>query len=203
MASSERAHSFFLLKKFNTRLDVVRECIASALAQDWEPLEILVVDDGSTDESPAIIRSFGDRIRTFSTAHQGGNVARNLLLREARGSWIQYLDADDYLLPGKISRQLEEGGGLSEVDVLCGPVWREDYTRERLRSLAPDPVVRPPDPCRQVLFTLAPQTNGVLWRKTALEAIGGVFCPDARPDGGSAIATPSTSRNPAEEVPWR
>src|SRR2546421_12547046 len=80
--------------------------IQSALAQTYEPKEIIVVDDGSTDGSLDVIKSFGDSIRWETGPNRGGNVARNRLLALARGSWLQYLDADDYLLPDKIARQI-------------------------------------------------------------------------------------------------
>lgn len=151
----------------------LRQCIQSALEQDWNPKEVIVVDDGSTDESPEIIRSFGGAIRAFLRPHSGGNHARNLILREARGAWIQFLDADDYLLPQKISCQLAEAGNPEAYDVLAAPVWREDYSRDCARSVSPDLATQPPDPCRQILRFQALQTNGGLWRKEALARIGG------------------------------
>ena len=76
--------------------------IESALAQTWRMREIIVIDDGSTDGSREIIRSFGDRIRFEARPNRGGNATRNQLLALSRGDWLQYLDADDYLLPEKI-----------------------------------------------------------------------------------------------------
>src|ERR1700730_16393596 len=86
----------------------VAQAIRSALAQTWPDKEVVVVDDGSTDGSLEVIQSFGDVIRYETRPNRGGNVARNRLLELAPGEWIQYLDADDYLLPDKIERQLFE-----------------------------------------------------------------------------------------------
>src|SRR5688500_17394389 len=83
----------------------IGQAIESALTQSWRAVEIIVVDDGSTDGSLAIIKRFGDRVRWETGANQGGNVARNRLLALARGEWVQYLDADDYLLPNKVRDQ--------------------------------------------------------------------------------------------------
>lgn len=155
----------------------IRQAIESALAQSEVESEVLVVDDGSTDSSLEIIKSFGSRIRWESGPNQGGNVARNRLLAAARGEWLQYLDADDYLLPDKIARQLEwlEGRGDS-VDVLFSPVILEHgagraATRERL------PIPEPHD--RWVLLArwYLPQTGGPLWRKQAIVDVGG-WTPD-------------------------
>ena len=79
----------------------VGQAIESALAQTWPNKEVIVVDDGSTDGSLEVIKSFGDRIKWETGPNRGGNVARNRLLELSHGEWIQYLDADDYLLPAK------------------------------------------------------------------------------------------------------
>jgi glycosyltransferase involved in cell wall biosynthesis len=77
----------------------IAEAIESGIAQTWPAKEIIVLDDGSTDRSLDIIRGFGERIRSEAAKHRGGNATRNRLLELARGDWIQYLDADDYLRP--------------------------------------------------------------------------------------------------------
>src|SRR5260370_21039217 len=86
-------------------------CLQSALALDWPALEIIVVDDGSTDETGAILERFKSHLRIFRQEHRGACAARNRILKEARGEWIQYLDADDYLQPAKLKKQWAEGSG--------------------------------------------------------------------------------------------
>jgi glycosyltransferase involved in cell wall biosynthesis len=84
------------------------ETVESALAQTWPEKEILLVDDGSTDDSLAIARTFEPRgVRVFSQSNLGASAARNAGLREARGGFIQFLDADDLLAPNKIAVQVE------------------------------------------------------------------------------------------------
>lgn len=81
--------------------------LESALAQTWPHTEIIVVDDGSQDDSLAIARSFEPRgVRVFSQRNAGASAARNQALREARGEFFQFLDADDLLSPQKISAQI-------------------------------------------------------------------------------------------------
>src|SRR3984957_14870258 len=112
----------------------VAQAIESALRQTWPEKEIIVVDDGSTDASLAIIQSFGDRIRWETGPNRGGNVARNRLLDLARGEWLQYLDADDYLLPLKIERQV---GFLREhptCDVVYSPVLLVNWSEEKVEQ---------------------------------------------------------------------
>src|SRR4051812_42743441 len=67
----------------------IAQAIESALQQGSEH-EIIIVDDGSTDDSLAVIKQFGDRVRFESGPNRGGNVARNRLLDLARSEWVQY-----------------------------------------------------------------------------------------------------------------
>lgn len=83
------------------------QTLESALAQDWPAKEIIIVDDGSTDDSLAVARSYAARgVRVISQTNQGASAARNAALAASRGEWIQYLDADDLLAPDKLSRQM-------------------------------------------------------------------------------------------------
>ncbi len=75
----------------------VGEAIQSALDQDYPNREVIVIDDGSTDKSVDVIRTFGDSIRWETGPNRGGNVARNRGLELARGTLIQFLDSDDIL----------------------------------------------------------------------------------------------------------
>src|SRR5438445_3224416 len=120
----------------------VAQAIESALGQTWPEKEVIVVDDGSTDSSLSIIKSFSDRIRWQTGPHRGGNAARNRLLQLARGEWLQYLDADDYLLPDKIARQMEFLESHTKTDVVFGPVTMEYMTESgthREISSVPEP----------------------------------------------------------------
>ncbi len=81
---------------------LVGEAIESALAQAYRPVEVIVIDDGSTDASLEVIKSFGDRIRWETGPNRGACAARNRGLELARGTFIQFLDADDVLYPNKL-----------------------------------------------------------------------------------------------------
>src|SRR5262249_36255346 len=100
----------------------VHEAVTSALDQDYPEKEIIVINDGSTDDSLSILRSFGDKIKLHSRENKGGNPNRNELLKLATGEWIQYLDADDYLSKGKISEQMTWIETHPGYDVIYGPV---------------------------------------------------------------------------------
>lgn len=80
--------------------------INSALEQTWEHTEIILVDDGSTDSSLQIIKSYGDKVILCQQQNKGASSARNLGLKLAKGNFIQFLDADDMLSPDKIENQV-------------------------------------------------------------------------------------------------
>ena len=84
----------------------LRETVESALAQSWPSVEVIVVNDGSTDGTAAVLASFGDRIRVVGQRQSGVAVARNRGAAAARGTWLAFLDADDVWLPHKLERQL-------------------------------------------------------------------------------------------------
>lgn len=86
--------------------DYVTETVNSALNQTYEHVEVIVVDDGSTDGSQGLLRKFGDRIRLRIKANAGAPAARNDGLEMARGEFIQFLDADDILIPDAVERRL-------------------------------------------------------------------------------------------------
>jgi glycosyltransferase involved in cell wall biosynthesis len=85
-------------------------CLDSALSQTWPAVEVVVVDDGSSDRSVEVARGFGDRIVLVTGPNAGASAARNRGIAIARGRWIQLLDADDLLLPRKIEACLAAVG---------------------------------------------------------------------------------------------
>ena len=93
----------------------IADSIRSVLLQSYESWELLIVDDGSEDDTAEIVGSFADpRIRYIQMEHGGAALARNRALREARGEWIAFLDSDDLWHPDKLRRQLDfmRSGGL-------------------------------------------------------------------------------------------
>ncbi|MCK9484616.1 MAG: glycosyltransferase [Candidatus Marinimicrobia bacterium] len=81
--------------------------IESVLNQTYRNFELIVIDDGSTDDTSRIIRTHKKRIRYYSQLHSGVSSARNLGLEKSEGTWVAFLDSDDYWLPQKLARQME------------------------------------------------------------------------------------------------
>jgi glycosyltransferase involved in cell wall biosynthesis len=94
----------------------LRESLDSVLAQDYDPFEVIVVDDGSTDASGQIAQSYPD-VRYLRQENQGASSARNLGIADARGEMIANVDADDVIPPQKLSTQV--GFLLDHPDVAC------------------------------------------------------------------------------------
>ncbi len=151
----------------------VAEAVDSCLAQTYAPIEIIVVDDGSTDDSIGVLRSYGERIRLVQQTHAGGSWARNHGFALSQGELIQYLDADDYLLPEKIATQvtlLQETG----ADVVYGD-WRHEYCREEgTRELGPVNISDTHDDVLAALLGGWWTANlTLLFRRTVVERAGG------------------------------
>ncbi len=87
--------------------------LASVFAQTYPEIELIVVDDGSTDRSLEILDALGDRVVVVRQQNRGPAAARNLGVQKAKGKWIAFLDADDIWEPEKIQRQLAQCGGFS------------------------------------------------------------------------------------------
>ncbi|MDZ4833408.1 MAG: glycosyltransferase family A protein [Candidatus Melainabacteria bacterium] len=85
----------------------VGETIASILAQTVPPLEVLIMDDASDDETATIAKSFGSPVRHFLLKQRGAAAARNSGVDAAKGNYLSFLDADDLWLPEKTERQLD------------------------------------------------------------------------------------------------
>lgn len=92
------------------------EALASVLAQQRQPLEIIVVDDGSTDNTASIVQQFGAAVRYIQRANGGPAAARNTGIRAATGLLLAFLDADDRWTPDKLSRQTDYLHAHPQVD---------------------------------------------------------------------------------------
>jgi glycosyltransferase involved in cell wall biosynthesis len=146
----------------------VGEAIQSALDQTYPNREVIVIDDGSSDRSPHVIGSFGDKLRWESGRHRGGSAARNRGVNLARGELVQFLDADDLLHPNKLSRQVPLAEANWADVVYCD--WRTEFSDGGQTAIISSPTLLD-DP---VLFALfhEMQTASPLYRKELLQRVG-------------------------------
>lgn len=115
----------------------LEQCVLSALEQDFpsSQMEVLVVDDGSTDDTPQVLASFGSRIRVLRQPQRGQVAASQAGIQLARGQFISFLDADDYYYPRRLSAVLDALGR----DPLCGAAYtRFDLVDETGLLLRPN-----------------------------------------------------------------
>ena len=102
----------------------ISDTLRSAIAQTWQETEIIVVDDGSTDQTLAIARKFeSDRLTVVTQKNQGAAATRNNAFSLSHGDYIQWLDADDLLGPDKIASQMEALGESPNKRTLFSGSW--------------------------------------------------------------------------------
>jgi glycosyltransferase involved in cell wall biosynthesis len=107
----------------------IRESVQSALNQTWPNKEIIIIDDGSTDNSLTMATKYNEEIiRVFSQENKGASAARNHGLKEAKGEYIQFLDADDLLSANKIESQMSLLMNCPGYIGLCGTIHFQDGT---------------------------------------------------------------------------
>jgi len=141
------------------------EAIESVLAQNYRPLELIVVDDGSDDASGDVARRYGDAIVYARQENAGNGSARNHAVRLASGELFAFLDADDRFAPGKLELQFAALEADAELDMVFGHV--REFVSPELTE-AQRATVRPPAP--QALPWPAP--NLMLIRRESYGRVG-------------------------------
>lgn len=112
----------------------VGRAVDSVLAQDFASRELIVVNDGSTDDTARVLSAYGDAIIVIDQPNGGMSAARNAGIRAARGEFIAFLDSDDYWLTGKLSRQVELMRARPEVG-FCSTAARVENPEGRLLNM--------------------------------------------------------------------
>lgn len=147
--------------------DFIGTAIHSALSQSHHPLEVVVVDDGSTDQTAQIARRFGASVRVIEQPSAGAAVARTRGLEEARGELLAFLDADDYWLPGKLAAQVRHFEKHAEVGaVYCR--WAEWGWPEMRDPLS---VAGATQACGTAEPGIDPDNSGWIYSKLLLDCI--------------------------------
>lgn len=160
----------------HNRADLLREAVASVLAQTYRPIEIIIVDDGSTDDTGAaadeLAAAHPGLVRIIHQPNAGPGAAREAGRQVARGEFIQYLDSDDILLPRKFELQVAMLGRQPDADLAYGITHLVDDAGRVLKS--------PYKWTAEPHFTLFPgllvdrwwNTHTPLWRRTLCDRVG-------------------------------
>ncbi|RYY37993.1 MAG: glycosyltransferase family 2 protein [Sphingobacteriaceae bacterium] len=153
--------------------NTIGRAIDSVLRQVYQPIEIILVNNNSTDETPEVLTSYQklypDKITVLNQPKPGAPAARNCGLYHAGGKWIQFLDADDELLPAKIEKQMQLAEA-NQADIVAGECLLK-YTSENEATT----IVRTTDKdiWRGLITSNLGITSSNLWRRATLLDING------------------------------
>ncbi len=159
-----------VIPAYNSAATIV-EALDSVLAQTVQVDQIIVVDDGSSDVTPAVVRERYPGVRLIRQANGGPAAARNRGVAEATGEWIAFLDADDVWLPGRLERELACVADHADAIMCCaGRRGVEEHTAGERGATG--------DTCREIgLEELARHnpivTSTVLLKRAAFHSAGG------------------------------
>ena len=152
----------------------IGRAVDSVRAQDFRARELIVVNDGSTDGTRALLGAYGNAITVIDQPNRGMSAARNAGIRQARGTYVAFLDADDWWLPEKLSQQVELMRSRPEIG-FCSTTARVEDGDGRLLN-----IWRCPNGSTEILPTLFAQNaaiaggcSAVMVRRDLLNRVGG------------------------------
>lgn len=170
-----------IIPNFN-RAAIIGETIENMLSQSLPPKEVIVVDDGSTDQSVPVIRRFGKRVTLLQQPNSGPGAARNAGLKIATGEFIQFIDSDDLASLNKLEAQVQ-AMQLHGADIVYGPwvrIWKKDNTvRPQNVVLQQQPLPASRTPLCWFLTDWSMVFQQCLVRRTLLQQVGG-YCEHLR-----------------------
>lgn len=169
------------------RAHLLGECLASIVSQNYDDYEVVLVDDGSTDDTADVVAAFGDKVRYIRQENSGVPGALNRGVREARGELIRFLASDDRLCPGALAKEAALMDSHPDVGLLYSQAWQIDETGAitdlRKPEFAEGSYVRSGlDEIRDLLFWDHITCSTVVVRKSCVDKAG-LFDETLRPFG--------------------
>lgn len=151
----------------------LEEAVNSCLQQDYPQLEVVVVNDGSTDGSPAIAAAYGQSIVYIEQANRGVAAARNAGVKAASGDFIAFLDGDDVALPDRLLSQAEYLSQHGDIGMVAGDALIYDGRQELDALSTRTGKPRNLQDFRWETVDFCPYPSTCMVRRTCFEAIGG------------------------------
>ena len=166
-----------IIPTYNRSRQVV-EAVKSVLAQSWQALEVIVIDDGSTDDTESALAPYLDTIRYVQKPNGGVSSARNRGIQEARGEKVAFLDSDDTWHPDKLRKQMECMARTDSKVCFCVSADESREAIDDLRIMDSGLDVGgerfyPPDDCRMFKFPRHPFLQSMVADRNALMKTGG------------------------------
>lgn len=154
----------------------ISDAVSSVLDQTYQDFEVMIVDDGSTDRTPELISAFAanSRVRHIRQQNLGPSAARNTGIRASRGSFIAFLDADDFWQPDKLEAQLTIFESHPHVGVVYSDFAVLDDSGQHVQRTWRRPVPRG-SLTADLMFgnVIAGSSSSVILRKECIESVGG------------------------------
>jgi glycosyltransferase involved in cell wall biosynthesis len=161
---------FSVLLPVYNREKYVRQAVDSVLNQTFKDFELLVVDDGSTDKSPEILKSYGSKLTLIPQDNRGPEVARNTAAALAQGEYLVYLDSDDFFLPFALETFDKVIRATNSPPLLMGSIA---FFREAPPQPPPTDTIEIYKFRNYTSKTISLSSNNTIIRKSVFDAVGG------------------------------
>lgn len=159
------------------RASMIIECIESVFNQIFTDFEIIIVDDGSSDNTEAVLRPYLDRITYIRQENKGNAAARNTGIEVAKGEFVAFLDSDDLWLPDKLEKQVRYLEDHPDIDMVCGNGVIFGNTKDAGRLLIPNKRAKPLEKNGVTLkgdfMKSSVRCSTIVIKKGVLEELGG------------------------------
>jgi glycosyltransferase involved in cell wall biosynthesis len=153
----------------------ISDAINSCLNQTYQNIEIIVVDDGSTDSSVEILKSYGDKISLITQSNQGVSTARNKGLNSASGEYIVMLDSDDWLSHDIIQKHIETHMKWPEIAISCADSASVDISGKESQVKPCNWPSEPSTPLELFLLSPPPFPACEMYKASIMKELGGYF----------------------------